>query len=541
MTDPVWSVNRINAKTIGRREGIRHSRSVFSTARGRHDCVCVRARVDGVGHRFTRHNDRLFGDKIQKAFADMGVLDLLTPTSMQRWPRTRRLPRISTCAWRTSPTRSRQLFLSEPTVPPRRAVARHNRRCLATSLDRLLNNRRSIGRPFRLVWASVLVSSTGDGMFVTAFPLLAATLTLDPVLIAGVTIASRLPWLVAMISGAIADRTDRRRLMILADLFRLVVVGALGLVIALGVVQLWMLYVCAFLLGMAETLHVNAAQAMLPMIVGDHHLLDANARFASAQTAAAQFVGPPMGSVLFNAAASLPFLSDAASFAGSALLIAQLPADRPVAPPATRLRADVREGFEFIRGHRAMRRMAGVLAIINFFYFAAIALLVLYTSQQLHSGKVVYTALFVGAAAGTVLSRWFVGPLTRRFGLVLTLTIAFWMWALSVAGMAVTGNGLVAIAMFVVLGFGNGLWLTLNTTLRQRLTPNRLLGRMNAAYRTVSWGVVPFGAAFGGVFARLFGLRAPFIAAAVVLTLIAIFAGPLMRPVREADAAQVRH
>lgn len=188
-----------------------------------------------------------------------------------------------------------------------------------------------------------------------------------------------------------------------------------------------------------------------------------------------------------------------------------------------------------------MRRMASVLAIINFFYFAAIALLVLYTSQQLHSGKVVYTALFVGAAGGTVLSRWFVGPLTRRFGLVPTLAIAFWMWALSVAGMAVTGNGLVAIAMFVVLGFGNGLWLTLNTTLRQRLTPNRLLGRMNAAYRTVSWGVVPFGAAFGGVFARLFGLRAPFIAAAVVLTLIAIFAGPLMRPVREADAAQLRY
>jgi MFS family permease len=411
---------------------------------------------------------------------------------------------------------------------------------LATTLDHLLNNRRSLGRPFRSVWAAVLVSSTGDGMFVTAFPLLAATLTRDPVLIAGVTIASRLPWLMAMVSGAIADRTDRRRLMIAADLFRLVMVGGLGLVIALGAVQVWMLYVCAFLLGAAETLHVNAAQAMLPMLVRGDQLLDANARFASAQIAAAQFIGPPIGSTLFNVAASLPFVSDALSFAGSAVLIAQLPDERRIERPETRLWTDVREGFAYIRGHRAMRRMASVLAIINFFYFSAVALLVLYTSQQLHSGKVVYTALFVGAASGTLISRWFVTPLTRRLGLVRTLAIAFWMWALSVVGLAITGNGIIAIAMFVVLGFGNGLWLTLNTTLRQRLTPNRLLGRMNAAYRTVSWGVVPFGAAFGGVFARLFGLRAPFIAAGAVLTAIAVFAGPLLRPVRDAEAEHDR-
>ena len=415
------------------------------------------------------------------------------------------------------------------------ASIRDNRPCVSTKLDRLLNNPRSIGPRFRLVWTAVMVSSTGDGMFVTAFPLLAASLTRDPLLIAGVTIASRLPWLLAMISGAIADRTDRRRLMIAADLFRLLVVGALALTIAVDAVQVWMLYICAFLLGAAETLHVSAAQAMLPLIVLDDQLLDANARFASAQIAASQFAGPPLGSALFNAAASLPFVADALSFAGSAVLIARLPDEHRVERPTTRLRTDMREGFEFIRRHRAMRRMAGVLAIINFFYFSAVALLVLYTSQQLHSGKIVYTALFVGAASGTVISRWVVKPLTSRLGLVRSLGVAFWLWALSTAGLAITGNGLIAIAMFVVLGFGNGLWLTLNTTLRQRLTPNRLLGRMNAAYRTLSWGVVPFGAAFGGAFARLFGLRAPFVAAAVVLTAIAVFAGPLMKPVRDAE------
>jgi len=208
-----------------------------------------------------------------------------------------------------------------------------------------------------------------------------------------------------------------------------------------------------------------------------------------------------------------------------------------VEAPTTRLRDDVMEGLRFTRDHAALRRLASVLAIINFFYFAATALLVLYTSQQLHSGKIVYTALFVGAATGTVVSRWFVTPMTHRLGAVGALTISFWLWALAMVGLAITGNAIVAITLFVILGFGNGLWLVLNTTLRQRLTPDRLLGRMNAAYRTISWGIVPFGAAFGGFFAKLFGLRAPFIAAAVVLSLIAVFAHRLMQPISAAAAA----
>jgi MFS family permease len=340
-----------------------------------------------------------------------------------------------------------------------------------------------------------------------------------------------------MISGAVADRMDRRRLMIGADVFRFFVVGALGLSIALDATHIWMLYSCAFLLGAAETLHVSCGQALIPAIVLPEQLIDANARFSSAQIVATQFVGPPLGSALFTAAASVPFLADAVSFAGSAALIASLPDEHRVERPRTSLLADMREGFAFIRGHQALRRLASALALVNFFYFSATALLVLYVSQQLHSGKVVYTALFVGAATGTVISRLFVQRMNARLGPVGTLVIAFWLWAVSVIGLSITDNGPVAIVMFVVLGFGNGLWIVLNTTLRQQLTPNRLLGRMNAAFRTLSWGVVPFGAAFGGLTARWFGLRTPFVMAAVVHTLVAAFALRLFRPVRDAVAA----
>ena len=160
-----------------------------------------------------------------------------------------------------------------------------------------------------------------------------------------------------------------------------------------------------------------------------------------------------------------------------------------VEPARTRLRDDVREGLRYMRHHTALRRIALVLAVLNFFYFAAISLLVLYTSDQLHAGKIVYTALFVAAALGTVTSRWFVGRLHSRFGSTRTMTISFWKWASTVIVLAVTGIPAVAIGAFVLLGFGNGLWLVLNTTIRQQVTPqpparpnerrlpNHLLGR----------------------------------------------------------------
>jgi len=374
-------------------------------------------------------------------------------------------------------------------------------------------------------------------MFVTAFPLLAALLTRDPVLIAGITISTRLPWLLfSIFTGAIADRSDRRKLMIGADLARMVIVGALGAAILLDVVTIWQLYVCAFLLGICETLHVNAAQAFIPAIVRQDQLLPANARFASAQIVSTQFIGPPLGVALFNATRSLPFIADAVTFAGSAGLIAAIPDEHAVDKPTTRFRDDVLDGLRFLRDHKPLRRLTEILAFVNFFYFAAISLLVLYNDEILGGTDVTFTALSVGAAVGTVVSRFFIQRLVDRSGTTTTMVISMWLWAVATTVMAFTSNAPIAIASNVILGIGTGLWLSLNTTLRQQLTPSRMLGRMNAASRTVSWGIVPFGAAFGGLTARLLGLRGPFILSAASMVGCAIIGRRLLRPVDVAVA-----
>ncbi|MEQ1703823.1 MAG: MFS transporter, partial [Ilumatobacteraceae bacterium] len=232
------------------------------------------------------------------------------------------------------------------------------------------------------------------------------------------------------------------------------------------------------------------------------------------------------------AAASVPFLADAVTFAGSAALIRALPDTHAVDPPTTRLRDDLREGFRFVRANIIVRRITEVLAVINFFYFAATSLLVLYNDRLLHGSNATYAALFVGAATGTVLSRFAINGLVVRVGKAGTLAAAIWLWAASIVGLAATSSTWVAIAMYGLLGAGTGLWWALNTTIRQQVTPTRLLGRMNAVYRTISWGVVPVGAAFGGVMARWYGLRTPFVIAGVALTLIALGSRRILRPIR---------
>ena len=369
-------------------------------------------------------------------------------------------------------------------------------------------------------------------MFVTAFPLLAAILTRDPVLIAGITISTRLPWLLfSIFTGAIADRMDRRKLMIGADIVRMVIVGVLGASILLDAVAIWQLYVCAFLLGICETLHVNAAQAFIPAVVRQDQLLPANARFASAQIVSTQFIGPPLGVAMFNAAHALPFVADAVTFAGSAGLIAAIPDEHAVEKPTTRFRDDVLDGLRYLRDHKALRRLTEILAFVNFFYFAAISLLVLYNDEILGGSDITFTALSVSAAVGTVISRFFIQRLADAKGTTTTMVISMWLWAIATTVMALTSNSSIAIASNAVLGIGTGLWLSLNTTLRQQLTPSRMLGRMNAASRTVSWGIVPFGAAFGGFAARFLGLRGPFILSAISMVGCAIIGRRLLRPV----------
>ncbi len=385
----------------------------------------------------------------------------------------------------------------------------------------------------RSLWWQVAISSTGDGMFLTAFPLLAASLTRDPGAIAGVTVAGRAAWIVLSLPfGALADRRDRRLLMVLADVVRGLIVGALATVVITGDVRMWMLYSAALVLGAAEVMHATASQALIPVLIGHDDLVEFNSSIMGAQAATETFIGPPLGSALFAVARAAPFVADAVSFGGSVILAARLPDVHESAAERTRIIDDVREGWRYLFANPILKRLALLIGFLNVFYFASEAVLVLYTFEKLHAGKTTFAALFLSGAVGLLVGQRCIGLVRRHADARIAISVSLWLWAIALTGLALTSSAAVAIAMWFVLGFGDSFWRVLTGTLRQKITPNHLLGRVTAVHRLFGMGAIPIGAAFGGALSKAVDLRAPFILSAIAFFLFAIAGPRFLEPAR---------
>jgi MFS family permease len=389
----------------------------------------------------------------------------------------------------------------------------------------------SLGPNFDKLWLAGAVSNLGDGVRLAALPLLAATLTRDPGLVAGLTVMLWLPWLLlSLVAGAVVDQVDRRRLMAAAQGLRMMVVALLGVTVWMGWAGLPLLYAVAFLLGTAETFFDTAAQAIIPSVVAPPQLEPANARLIGAEIVANQFAGPPLGALLFGVAAAVPFLLDAVTFAVAAVLLVALRGSfRPIQDDTRhRLGRRISEGLSWLWRHRLLRAVTVMVALVNLFYSSTGAILVLFALEILglnEFGFGVLLAMFaVGASLGTVAAH----RVTRVLG---PGTVA--LTAFSVGGAAQVAIGLssrpVAVgAMMAVQGIGFAIFNVTFRSLRQAVVPDRLLGRVVSSQRAFGYGAVPAGAAFGGLVAGALGLRAPFLVAGVALVLVALVSIPFV-------------
>ncbi|MFN2613269.1 MAG: MFS transporter [Actinomycetota bacterium] len=399
--------------------------------------------------------------------------------------------------------------------------------------------RERLGRDYRFLWGAATISAVGDGVVFSALPLLAVTLTRKPALVAGVTVAAGLPWLLfALIAGALVDRWDRRRVMASADGFRMAVFAVLGAAVLTHHAGLWLVYVCGFLAGTAQTLFDNAAQAILPQIVPRGTLESANARMFASQVVNEQLAGPPLGSFLFVASPSVPFLADAASFGGSALLLLGVRPNPGVDRRERRsLRIEIVEGLRWLRGHRLLRAMAIMLGTWNLVVTAGMSVLVLYAIEVLHIGKRGYGVLLAVAAAGGLIGTAVASRLARRFGAAATMLSMLFIGA-ATESMFVFFPRLPVIVPAMILESASGVvWNVITVSLRQTIIPERLLGRVNSVYRFIAWGTMPIGGIAGGILARTFGLRAPY-AMAAATTLFMGIVGRIWVHARAIDAAR---
>lgn len=377
---------------------------------------------------------------------------------------------------------------------------------------------------FRHLVAASGMSNLADGIFAIALPLVALTVTRDPAAFASVTVVGRLPWLLfALPAGAFADRVDRRRMMTAVNFARTALLGGFALILSASSAEMWLLYLVAFVLGVGETLFDTAGQSILPSIVEPKLLDRANGRLYAVELTANQFVGPPLGAFLAGVTLAGAVGSSSFLYLGAGVALALLKGNfKPERNHhQTRVLADVKEGARYLATHRLLRILALCVGISNLASTAMISILPL---QLVAPGPVglnetgygfLLTSIAVGSVVGTTLVTRIRRSLGTR-GSLLLATASFPLFSLTPA---LTTSIPLLVVGFFTSGALSVAWNVITLSLRQRIVPDHLLGRVNAGYRLVAWGTMPLGAAMGGAIAAVFGVTVALLTSAFVSSL----------------------
>lgn len=397
-----------------------------------------------------------------------------------------------------------------------------------------------LGTNYWKLWIASVTSNFGDGIGTIAYPWLASTITRDGFKLGLIVLATRLPWLLFSIpAGVITDRVDRKRLIVGMDVIRSIITAAVAIAVLLnderlaissGVTPtenllLGALLLAAFLLGMAEVLRDNAAQTILPGIVAKDDLERANGRLWGAEMVMNSFVGPPVAGLLIAAGLAFPFFVDAGTFAVAAGLVFAISGQfRPRSTSTgtrTGFRTQMREGLAWLWRHPLFRPMAVILGIMNGLMTMALATYVLFVQEILALDATAFGILMTAGAVGGIVGSLVASKVAARLGKGASLLTTLSGGAVTLVITGLTSSAALVWTMFLIQSFLGILWNVITVSLRQRVIPDELLGRVNSVYRFFGWGMMSIGALIGGsvvsvaepLVGREWALRLPFLIA----------------------------
>lgn len=377
-------------------------------------------------------------------------------------------------------------------------------------------------KPYQRVVAAAGLSNLADGIRYVALPLLVLELTTSPLILSAVVSSTLAPWLLfGLWAGGLADRVDRKLLAQRTALARVALLSTLGVLILMGTAPIALLLVAAFVLGLSEVVADSVNGTLIPSLVPDQDLERANSRMVGAEILGNEMIGPAIGGLLFAAAASLPFFTNAGLLALAFLLLSGLPLLRPLDPQAPTQEVTTprtRDGIAAVRSSpllRAITWSSALLAAIDGAWFALLALLVI---DQLGMAAASLGILLAIGAVGGLLGA---ALADRASGLSLPVVSggAFIAMAIPLLALSLSPTPfLVAVALAMTSG-AFSMWNVFMVSARQRATAPELLGRVGAAYRTVVVAAALTGTLAGGLLAELFSVQATLAAAAIALCL----------------------
>jgi MFS family permease len=384
-----------------------------------------------------------------------------------------------------------------------------------------------LDRRFAVLWTSSTTSAFGTGLAMVATPLFVASQTGDPFVVSSASAVTWLPWLLfALPGGVLVDRVDRRRLMVLLDCLRALLMAGLVAAVLTRTAALGVLLAVLFLVSTGEVVERSAGQALVPALVPRDRLERANGWLFGGTMVAQQMLAGPLGGWLFAIAAALPFLANAATFLLGAAVLALLRGSFRAAPAvpaaagARSVRREVLDGLRWLVHQRLLRTMAVLIGLLNVTLTAALAVLVLLARDRLGVGSVGYGLLFTSLAVGGLLGALVGDRLVARFTATWTIRVGLLVEAGTHLVLATSRSAVVVGGALFLFGVHGALWGMVANSLRQRLAPPDMLGRVSSSTLFVSAGGNCLGAVLGGALASAFGLTAPYWVGFVVAVLV---------------------
>lgn len=398
-----------------------------------------------------------------------------------------------------------------------------------------------INRDFARLWAGETVSQVGSQVTQFALPLVAILTLRATVLQVGVLNALRfVPVIVvALAAGVVLDRRRRRPVLIACSLINAVLIALVPLSSVAGLLSIGLLYAIALLVGTLTVCFDVGALSYVPFLVGRQHLTEANSKI-QASTAFAGIAGPGLAGLLIGlVTAPITLTVDAVSYLFSAAGLLSIRRPEPDPDPGQErlpLLRSVAEGFRAVYGTRLLRVLLAQSASLNVGFGATSTIFTVYAVRTLGLTPLKLGIAVGGLQAGALLGSLAAARIKRSLGLGRTLAVSILGVSLSpVLLLLPRGAGVAAIVVLTAgwLGHGGGIsvWNVNTITLRQAVTPTRLLARMNATYRMLLFGALPAGALAGGLLGSAIGLRAALIVAVILLTtpIAWIFFSPVFR------------
>ena len=388
----------------------------------------------------------------------------------------------------------------------------------------------SLPKSYWRLFTSSTVSNLGDGMVVAAGPLLALQLTNDSRLIAAVTFAAMLPWLVLSLpAGVYLDRHDRQKIMYRANLVRGLVFTLIAVSAANDTLNIYLLIAASAVAGVCELFFDMSSQAILPAIVDEGSLELANSRLYISQIISNGFIGLPLGAWIFVIAISAPFAVNAVALVIAAILIRSIKVklnSATIEQTNAPFSSELKQGLIWLWKHDLLRTLAIMLGIANMCGMFAHAVFVKFVRDELGLGARGFGILLAAISIGSILGGLVGESVSKRLGSNVALITAYVIFGLSDLIPGIFPQIWAVAISGVVMSIAGTIWNVITVSMRQRLIPPELFGRVNSVYRFIGTGTTAIGALIGGQIAYNFGLRATYLASGVLLLIALVALSP---------------